>query len=66
MKKPNKLLTNEHLLEKKMNNFALAEAAILIAYKNIEMGKGFSLQGTLNEVAKTISSEEIIEKLVDI
>jgi hypothetical protein len=66
MKKPIKLLTNEHLLVKKMNNFALAEAAILVAYKNVEMGRGFSLQGTLNEVAKNISSEEVIETVVDI
>ena len=66
MKKPNKLLTNEHLLERKENNFALAEAAIQIAYKNIEMGKGFSLQGVLNEVVKTNNPEEVLETLVDV
>lgn len=52
-KKNNKLLTNEHLLKDLPNNFALADAAIQIAYKRLAMEQGFDLQKVLNEVVKT-------------
>ncbi len=51
MKKLKKPLTNEHLLKDLPNNFALAEAAIQIAYKNLAMGKEFNLEDVLKSVA---------------
>jgi hypothetical protein len=50
MKKLKKPLTNEHLLKDLPNNFALAEAAIQIAYKNLAMGKEFNLEDVLKSV----------------
>jgi hypothetical protein len=55
-KKNNKLLTNEHLLKDLPNSFALADAAIQIAYKKLAMGQEFDLQKVLNEVVKTHES----------
>jgi len=50
MKKFKKPLTNEHLLKDLPNNFALAEAAIQIAYKNLAMEKEFNLEDVLKSV----------------
>ena len=66
MKKPTKLLTNEHLLENQENNFSLAEAAIEKARKDIEQGREFSLQGVLDDVLKAQKPEEILESIVEI
>ncbi|MCH9620644.1 MAG: hypothetical protein S4CHLAM20_00440 [Chlamydiia bacterium] len=66
MKKNKKLLTNEHLLTDLPNNFALAEEAMKIAYRDLELGKEFSLQGVLNGVVKTHKIEEIIETVCEI
>ena len=52
MKKLKKPLTNEHLLKDLPNNFALAEAAIQIAYKNLAMGKEFCLEDVLKSVVQ--------------
>lgn len=63
MKKPNKLLTNEHLLKDLPNNFALAEAAIEVAHNLLEAGHTFNLQKVLNSVvkAKEIETEVSVE-----
>lgn len=61
MKKQKKLLTNEHLLKDLPNNFSLAEAAMQIAYHDLELGREFSLQGVLNGVTKTQKTEEVVE-----
>ena len=61
MKKPSKLLTNEHLLKGVSNTFALADEAIQIAYKKLENGQEFDLQRVLNEVVKAHDHETEVE-----
>ncbi len=65
MKKPKKLLTNEHLLKEFNNNFSLAEAAIEVAYKDLAKEKGFSLKKVLEDVAHTRKKEVVCDGKVD-
>lgn len=64
MKKPNKLLTNQHLLKHFKNNFSLAEEAIAIAYQRLETGIEFDLQKVLNDAVKIHDEqlEEVVEE----
>ena len=66
MKKPKKLLTNEHLLKEYHNNFSLAEAAIALAYSDLEKDKGFSLKRVLDDVSLLKKKETSIETKVKI
>ncbi len=66
MKKPKKLLTNEHLLKEFHNNFSLAEAAIEAAYKDLAKGKGFSLKKVLDEVSCVKKRDTVIDTKEDI
>ncbi|MCH9811419.1 hypothetical protein K0U07_01490 [bacterium] len=59
MKKPNKLLTNQHLLKHYKNNFSLAEEAIALAYSRLDNGMEFDLQKVLNDAAKEHEQEEV-------
>ena len=59
MKKPNKLLTNQHLLSHYKNNFNLAEEAIALAYSRLKNGQEFDLQKVLSAVAKEQEQEDV-------